>query len=106
MRLYIVWRDQEKTRVNYINYFHDGRKIQRDKFNQYGQLMVSQYLSAREEVLKEDCFNPQGRRVLSRYFGGEPRRLQLIQWFDAAAQRYSTFEDRKSTRLNSSHVAI
>src|SRR5690625_5497189 len=67
MRLYIVWRDQEKTRVTYLNYFHDGRKIQRDKFNQYGQLMVGQYLGGREEVLGEDCFDQQGRRVLSRY---------------------------------------
>src|SRR5690625_4529954 len=96
MRMYIVWRDQQKTRANYINYFYDGRKIQRDKFNRFGQLMVSQYLGAKEEVLKEDCFTPDGRRVLSRHFGGEPRRLRLIQWQDEATQRYHTFEDEEA----------
>src|SRR5699024_10009158 len=96
MRMYIVWRDQQKTRANYINYFHDGRKIQRDKFNRFGQLMVSQHLGAKEEVLKEDCFTPDGRRVLSRHFGGEPRRLRLIQWLDEATQQYHTFEDEEA----------
>lgn len=96
MRMYIVWRDQDKTKADYINYFFAGKKIQRDKFNRYGQLMVSQYLGEQEQVLKEDCFNPMGQRLVSRYFDKGSRRLRLIQWFDNESNQYFIFDSEES----------
>ncbi len=91
MRMYIVWRDNEKTIPNYINYFYAGKKIQRDKFNRFGQLAVTQYLGDKERVLKEDCYTPKGQRCMSRSFD-QNGRIRLIQWFDADQGAYLCFD--------------
>ena len=94
MRMYIVWRDAERTTPNYINYFYNRRKIQRDKFNVFGQLAVTQYLGDKERILKEDCYTPQGHRCLSRTFS-QSGQITLIQWFNPNTGRYTCFDSEK-----------
>lgn len=66
--MYIVWSNSKKEKYDYINYFSNGKKIRRDKFNVYGQLAVTQYLGGKGEVVFEDLFNPMGVRCITRNY--------------------------------------
>lgn len=92
MRLYIVWRDSGRTVLDYINYFFGGKKIQRDKFNRFGQLAISQYLGERGRVVKEDYYTPAGQRCLTRFFD-ESQKIVLIQCFDVKTGAYQCFDN-------------
>lgn len=96
LRMYLVWRDKERTRLNYINYFHGGRKIQRDRFNRYGQLALVQYLGEKNRVIREDGFTPMGQRCLSRIFRQDGQSIRLIQYYNHDNQQYLCFDSEKA----------
>lgn len=80
-RRYVVWRDRQKAVLDYINYFHDGKRVQRDKFNRYGQLAVSQRLTPDNRVLQETCHAPDGSPCLDRLFDDETGKVRQIRVF-------------------------
>lgn len=62
--MYVVWKDETRLKIDYINYFFEGSKIRRDKFNIYGQLAITQLLDADGKILREDFFTPEGKLCL------------------------------------------
>jgi len=66
--MYVVWKNIEKRRIDYINYFYNGKKFKRDKFNIHGQLAVSQYLNDDSSVFREEIFKPNGLRCITHNF--------------------------------------
>lgn len=114
LHMYVVWRSRERKRLNYINYFRQGKFAQRDKFNRYGQLAVSQELNDKNQVLSETCFTPQGRRCLFRRLEAETGAVQEVRRFDAAGllqDIYASEEDLvawwlQQTMLDSDQVFL
>lgn len=66
--MYVVWRDQSRKILDYINYFSDNVKIRRDKFDLNGSLAVTQYLNTDGKTDYEDIFNDQGVRCLTQEY--------------------------------------
>lgn len=62
--MYVVWKDETRVKIDYINYFFEGSKIRRDKFNIYGQLAITQLLDVDGKILREDFFTPEGKLCL------------------------------------------
>lgn len=91
MKMYIVWRDQERTIINYINYFFNGRKIKRDKFNLFGQICISQTLNENQEILFEDLLKPDGRLKIRRIY--ENNKIKEIHIFNDTGVLSRIFKD-------------
>nr|WP_152658507.1 glycosyltransferase [Oceanobacillus sp. CFH 90083] len=56
--------------LSHINYFHEGKKIVRDRFNRFGQLSHTEYLREDNTVLMTEYFDVYGKRVIIKYDGG------------------------------------
>ncbi|WP_080875991.1 glycosyltransferase [Oceanobacillus timonensis] len=56
--------------LSYINYFHDGKKIVRDRFNRFGQLSHTEYLREDNSVFMTEYFDVCGKRVIIKYEDG------------------------------------
>lgn len=90
--MYLVWRDSNKTVLNYINYFHNKRKIRRDKFNSEGVRVVTQYLGDDGNVISEDIFSKNGRKRISRKFDHKLN-IVLIELFNKNGLLVEVFEN-------------
>ncbi|WP_368900981.1 glycosyltransferase [Oceanobacillus oncorhynchi] len=65
---YMVFRSNEL--LDYINYFHNGKKIVRDRFNRFGQLSHTEYLHDDNTVYMTEYFDVYGKRVIVKYDDG------------------------------------
>lgn len=92
VKMYVVWKDVTKSRLEYINYFYNGKKIKRDKFNQYGQLAVSQYLIENNVTVREDLFRPTGQKCMTQYY--ENSKLISIEIFDQFGIMHEVFKNQ------------
>lgn len=79
--MYVVWKDEKKIKIDYINYFFEGSKVRRDKFNIYGQLALTQQLDSEGKILREDFFTPEGKLCLIKKYKLDSK-LEEIYLYD------------------------
>lgn len=92
LNLYIVWRDADKKKLDYINYFFNGKKIRRDKFNDFGQLTVSQYLDEDQKIKSEDLFAFNGKKRITHYYNSDSK-MKSIHIFNENGLMIESFNN-------------
>ncbi|QLF93148.1 glycosyltransferase [Pseudomonas sp. ABC1] len=90
--MYVVWRDENRQRLAYINHFAQGKKIRRDHFNRFGQLALSQQLDEQGRVVREDGFTPQGRVRLIRFWQAQSGSLTRILLLNEDGLPHASFD--------------
>lgn len=65
---YVIYKSNKL--LDYINYFHNGKKIVRDRFNRFGQLSHTEYLHDDNTVYMTEYFDVYGKRVIIKYDEG------------------------------------
>lgn len=91
--MYVVWRDKNKEKIDYINYFSDGLKFRRDKFDFNGYLAVSEYLNENGKVDYEDIFNYEGIRCLTQEYN-EKSKINKIYLYNQSGIVVDVFLNR------------
>ncbi|SPL72132.1 glycosyltransferase [Acinetobacter stercoris] len=71
-KMYVVYSNHNELfrskRIDYINYFHEKRKVKRDIFLPNGKLILSQYLGEDNAIEKEEYFDVDGKVKLIKNF--------------------------------------
>ena len=65
---YVVWRDVEHKKLNYINIFYRGFLIKREKYDVNGCLYLVQELNESRDVTTESLMGVNGNIILKKYF--------------------------------------
>lgn len=77
--MYVVWRNKDKKKLDYINYFSQSKKIRREKFDFNNKLYVTQYLDENSCVQYEDIYNINGELILKRIFNVAKKTIERIE---------------------------
>lgn len=77
--MYVVWKDESKRKVEYINYFSQSKKIRREKYDTNNRLYLTQYLDQECNVEYENVYNIAGELILKKVFNVEKKSLRRIE---------------------------
>jgi poly(glycerol-phosphate) alpha-glucosyltransferase len=81
LSMYIVWHDDEKSKLNYINFFFKAKKIRREKYDDNGYLYLIQYLDDNLKVIFDDIIDFNGNVVLKRLYNVEKNTITRIELY-------------------------
>lgn len=75
---YVVWKDETKQQLVFINNIFNNKVIKREKFDNQGRLFAIQELDEKGRVLIEDLIHLDGHLALQRYFDESNRLLKIV----------------------------
>ncbi|WP_111896152.1 glycosyltransferase [Acinetobacter sp. MB5] len=75
---YVVWKDEQKKQLVFINNIFNNKVIKREKFDNQGRLFAIQELDEKGRVLIEDLIHLDGHLALQRYFDETNKLLKIV----------------------------